>query len=59
MEKKEIKKIIEDLKVKIEKKKKIPIVQCEFCGLSQQVQEVEMLQVELCVWEQCLGKEKF
>ena len=47
----EIKKIIEDLKVKIEEKKKILIVECKFCGLSHQVQEVELLQVELCAWE--------
>ncbi len=55
MEKEEIIKIIEDLKVKIEEKKKIQVVQCDWCGLSHQVHEVEMLQVELCVWKQSLG----
>ncbi len=58
MKKQEIKKIIKDLKVKIEEKKKIPVVQCSWCGLSHQVKEVEILQVELCVWEQSLEVEK-
>ncbi len=58
MKKKEIRKIIEDLKIKIEEKKKVLIRECRWCGLSQQVQDVEKLQTELCVWEQCLGEEK-
>ncbi|MCK5625013.1 YgiT-type zinc finger protein [Candidatus Pacearchaeota archaeon] len=54
----ENKKYIEELKKKIEEKKKVPVIQCKFCGMSHQIHEVELLQTELEVWKQVIKSEE-